>query len=191
MKKIILLGIILLMVSVVGAVDFEPEKDITLYAEYTINGVFSESDASLTIIAPNGTISIDNQTMTEIATGRFSYEYITPEEIGQYYFTVRFYNNDTLLGIDSYFIDIGIFDKLVFGSCPDTKQGQSNMWIVVILLIVLGIFAILTKNLILIFVSGGGLIFMTLIVWGCGDIIGYITMIVGIVYIFTGLSIKT
>ena len=193
--KILLIGLMLILsIGIVSASDFEPDSDITLYSEYTLNGVYSQSVALLTIQAPNGTIILNNASMLEIDTGRFSYQYTTSEEIGTYFMKVVFYDtaleNKTMLGIDSKYIDIGIFDKVVWGVCPATKTGQASMWLIIGFCVVFAVVGFGIKNVMMSLLSGACIFFMTLVIIPCGAMFGYITALTGLTIIISALSMK-
>lgn len=81
-------------------------------------------------------------------------------------------------------------ESLSFGDCPQTKQGQSNMWILFIILLVFGFLGIVFKLVPLVLVTGFVLLFYTLIIGSCGTFIGSICFIIGLIYIIFGLNIK-
>lgn len=82
------------------------------------------------------------------------------------------------------------YEKVEFGSCPDTKQGHINMWILVSLFILLGMFGSIYKVAAFPLVSSFILIFSSLIMWGCGALFSYSMILIGMVFLLTGLSIR-
>jgi hypothetical protein len=193
--KILLIGLMLILsIGIVSASDFEPNSYTNIYSEYTLNGVYSESVSILTIQSPSGVIILNNTEMIEINTGRFNYQYTFPEEIGSYFMKVVFYDtnldNKTMLGIDSKYIDIGIFDKVVWGVCPATKTGQASMWLIIGFCVVFAIVGFGIKNVMMSLLSGACIFFMTLVIIPCGAMFGYITALTGLTIIISALSMK-
>jgi len=189
MKKIIIIGLMFLMLmSIVSA--FDVNDTLRINGEYRVGGVLTSADAYVTIVKPSTITSINNESMNVSGVGLFFYDYLIPDEDGEYTTTIRFYNGSTLLGSESDTFDVGDVNNLKFGVCPTGTKGYIGMWVLIVLLIVVGLISLLSKHIMMTMFSGIGMIFMTLIVWGCGQILGYISLIMGIIFIFSALSIK-
>ncbi len=89
MKKILLLLILLLLPIFVNATPtcFADEL-CTLYGSCK-NQTYAISTATITVYFPNTTILVDQEDMTEIATGRFNFTFIAPDIIGNYLNTIN------------------------------------------------------------------------------------------------------
>ena len=74
------------------------------------------------------------------------------------------------------------------GSYPTTPHGLATIWFIVLILIVIGLYGINNKNAGLCYLSGFGLLFITLITWYGGFIVGAITVLLGIAMLFAGSS---
>lgn len=81
-------------------------------------------------------------------------------------------------------------EAVKLGVCPTTKQGYTNTWIAIFICIVFGFAGILMKNLIMGILGGALTFFMSLVILPCGQILGWIIIIVGIVIIMSSLSMK-
>ena len=190
MKKLFLLMLVLIAVPMAFAYNVNEAMDIN--AIYSEDGVPTPIEyANVWVVDPANDVVVNGENMTNLGNGTFNYIF-TPETIGKYEVTVRFYNSTLdLRGVTLGYLSVGVIDKLEFGKCPETEQGQKNMWFLVgfvILLAVVGLF----KNIpILVIFSGAALIFISLITWGCGAVIGYVTMISGVILILIALSIRT
>jgi hypothetical protein len=73
--------------------------------------------------------------------------------------------------------------SLNIGTCPTTPHSLFNLWVTIIILIVLGLYASTNGNKGLGYLSGFGLIFSTLFVWGCSWLIGGLIAILGIAFL--------
>jgi len=76
------------------------------------------------------------------------------------------------------------------GVCPTTEQGYKNMWYIIGIIFIMGMFAVIYKIIGLIIGSGTLLIFMSLSVMTCGYFLGVVIIGFGIGFIITGLSIR-
>lgn len=82
------------------------------------------------------------------------------------------------------------YEKVEFGSCPDTKQGHLNLWIFVSLFILIGLVGSIYRIAAFPATSSFILIFSSLIMWGCGALFSYAMIVIGLVFLLTALSIK-
>jgi len=89
MRKLIPIGIVFSLITlftILGAsASFYPGENATLYG-ICINGTteFLETNASINIWYPNGTILFENEVMIEYDIGRFNYNLIIPNTTGTY-----------------------------------------------------------------------------------------------------------
>lgn len=190
MKKYLLMLFVLLLVPFVFAEEYSSGQEMTITAYYIENAVPTDIDnVTITIILPTGLEDVIDENMTRIDVGTYEYKY-TPPFSGVYTVQIKYYNDSVLLGTGSGTFNVDMADKLLFGKCPETKTGQTNMWMIVGIFFILGIVGMFTKIIGLPVLGGFGLIFTSLITWGCGAIIGYGLIITGIVYIMIALSIR-
>ena len=207
MKQILFIIMAILCMSI-GFAQYLPGQSIDLRTSYSVDGEFTAADANITITLPNSSIDVNNTAMTELSTGKFQYIYTFPDysadAIGNYYMEVVYYNqtDGSILGSSSDTFNVGDAtagtafswsaddSNLEWGTCPASFQGIFMMWMVLLVLIVVGIIGMMMKNIALVFITGFLLILATLITWGCGAIVGIISVLFGIVYIMAGLSIR-
>lgn len=182
------LMIIIVLAMAVSA--FDTNESIRIYATYEINDVAQNiSAAGLTIYLPNGLIDVGNASMNKSGL-RFFYDYTTPSTEGEYTAIASYYNPAFLANETSTFW-VGDVNVLAWGVCPTGTQGWVGMWILFIVLAVLGIIGMVSRMPMLSLFTGGFLILLSLITWRCGDIIGYASIFIGLVYLLGGLSTKT
>lgn len=108
MKKILLIGIVFLLslFSVFASNnEYYPNQTIRFEAQYTENGVLTDSNASIIIFFPNNAIDI-NTNMTIISTGKFYYDYNIPEILGTYKLEITFFNSIETLGIVTEYFNV-------------------------------------------------------------------------------------
>lgn len=180
-----------MIVPIVLADEYSVGYPMTITAYYIDNATPTDIDnITIDIHLPTGVQDIFNESMTNVATGKYEYIY-TPPISGIYTLMVHFYDNNTLIGSSSGTFSVDARDKLTFGQCPETTTGQTNMWIITGIFLLLGIVGMFTRIPGLAMLGGFGLIFMSLITWGCGAIIGYGLIITGVTYLMIALNIRT
>ena len=79
---------LLLVVTVKANTVCFASQSCTLYGSCK-NQTYVESTATITIYFPNTTVLVNQESMTEIAIGRFNYTFIAPEIIGNYLETIN------------------------------------------------------------------------------------------------------
>ena len=77
-----------------------------------------------------------------------------------------------------------------FGYCPETDNGLKNLWYIIALCFVVGIFGVTMKNVFFVLISGFSLVFLSLIIMMCGTVLGFIIILMAIGFIITGLHMK-
>jgi len=101
MRKIFLmLSIILLAIPFSFAGDIGTvNEQMTLWADaLTGTGYYSGLTANITVRNSTGSVVVDNQSMIQVATGLFAYNF-TPSTTGQFYTNTIYANNTALVGI--------------------------------------------------------------------------------------------
>jgi len=101
--KLIFVALMLLLTLISFAYAVEPNTIVRIDAKYIIDGIYQDSDAKISILAPNLTELISDEEMIQYATGRFYYDYLTPETLGDYDVTIDYYNktDSSLLSSDT------------------------------------------------------------------------------------------
>lgn len=193
MKKIILLPIILILLSLgVFAQSHDVNTTLRINSEYKELGVLTNvTDSNITIYYPNGLTAVDNVAMIYESIGEWFYDYNIPNTEGEYSVLVNFYNNSIFKGNDTDTFNVGDVNTLKWNVCPTGTQGWVTLWIIIIILVVLAIIGIVSKNVGLIALSGIFMVFMTLITYECGTIVGLFTAFLGLTLLLISASIKT
>lgn len=154
----------------------------------------------ITIIYPDNTVNIDHDKLNNTGVnGKYIYHNYSSSRIGEHFVLVRFYdepynntdtnNNDMLTECVNSF-NVGGVDEITFGQCPMSEKGQDNLWYGILILVGVGLVGMMLKNFALTGLSGMLLLFMTLVVWNCGMMLGIITILLGLTYIVIGLSFQ-
>ncbi|MFP4042870.1 MAG: hypothetical protein ACLFT6_08975 [Bacteroidales bacterium] len=168
-------------------------QEFTITAYYERNGeLINESKAYINIINPENQEVVENESMENVGDGTYTYNY-SSSRTGEYSVKAVFYEDDTqdnLLTETYTTFFIGGVDEITWGQCPATEQGNKNMWYMISILVFMGVVGIAIKSLGLSTVAGFLLIFSTLITWNCGELIGYMTIISGVVFIAIALNFK-
>jgi hypothetical protein len=73
---------------------------------------------------------------------------------------------------------------IYIGECPYTDGGLRNLWIITLICVLIGIFAYIFKIYGFTLFSGFSMIILSLSFFSCGDILNYILLILGLLYIF-------
>jgi hypothetical protein len=188
MKKLIIFGLMLLLL-LVPALAYNIDSVVNIISEYKINGVLTNASANISILYPSKIKAVDNDNMILISTGTFSYNY-TCEIIGQHEAQTIFFNTSGIIGTDAGFFDCGDNDKLTFTSCPTGDKGYTGLWIIIIILIVLSVVGLIAHYPMITGICSFFLILMTLSLWGCGEVISYLSAVLGIVFLITALSFR-
>lgn len=81
-------------------------------------------------------------------------------------------------------------EAVKLGECPTTKQGYTNTWIAIFICIAFGFAGLIMKNLIMGILGGTLTFFMSLVIMPCGQVLGWIIIIVGFVIIMSSLAMK-
>jgi hypothetical protein len=121
----LLLGLcIVLMIPLVFAEDVTVLKigeSTRLWADVTLNELtfYPATGANISIYYPNATLAVNNQSMAQVRTGVFTYNY-TPNTTGVHYTYTHFYNGTTLaaLATSTFFVqqqDETMYLTLLFG----------------------------------------------------------------------------
>jgi hypothetical protein len=160
-----------------------------IIGEYKDEGIFTSSSANISIKNSNNIWVLYNKPMINTDIGRFYYDYNCTQS-GEYTASILYYNNVNSDVTESGQFYCGNPDKIAFGSCPTSNFGITILWVLLGLLLLIAIVGIAYNYPILIGVSGACYFFLTLVTWTCGDIITYIFMIFGIIFILISLNIK-
>lgn len=188
MKKIILF---LFMFVVLSSMAYAYEMNSTqrIIGEYKDNGLFASASANISIQNNKDVWLIYNVPMIPTTTGRFYYDYNCTES-GEYTASILFFNTADIDTTKANKFYCGDPDRIAFGSCPTSKFGITILWVLLGILLLIAIVGIAYNYPILIGVSGACYFFLTLVTWTCGDIITYIFMIFGIIFILISFNIK-
>jgi hypothetical protein len=155
------------------------------YEELTIDIIISASD-------------INNVDKIWYIIDNITYNYTLPTNytFGNGTQILKVYANDTLGNtafkeisfITGY--DRPIIDNIIIGKCPTTKQPMINLWIIIIICVFIGFVGIYVKQPILPIILGFGLIILSLSLFDCGEILSYNVLVLGVLYIYSGVTIK-
>lgn len=103
-------------------------KPANLYATIVSTDFYPSTQANITIVDPTLATAVSNKAMTNIAVGRYVYNY-TPNITGEYLVSVQFYNSTGLLGTGT---------NLLESQSPNlSTTGGANMSLVNLLAIAL------------------------------------------------------
>lgn len=162
----------------VGQIYFNGEQ-IT-YSKQTIG-------IGLTDVSTTSPIYIGNALNLDRAINGYLDEYkvyqteITPEDA----LSIYSYGDKENIIDDNDIIDETVLD---FGSCPSDARDWKNSYIILGILFVLGIVGSFLKNVVLEVLSGIFLVIFSVVWFHCWTFFGYVILIFGIIFIFTGLS---
>ena len=150
----------------------------------------------INIVNPENELVVEHEELNNTGVnGKYLYYDHSSSRVGEHFIIVRFYdepinisdnNNVVVECVNSY--KVGFVDEITFGQCPASEKGQDNMWYALTILILIGIAGMFFRSVVLTGVSGLILVFMTLIVWSCGVILGVITILFGLIYIVISLN---
>lgn len=187
-KSIILMLLILMIIPSVSALLNTTQP---IFADYSENGVLSDANARLSIIDSDGKIMINNVSMDEISKGRFFYNY-TCNKTGNYNAVVLFYSKITasMLGNDIKPLECGGSNRMSLLSCPSSTLGFVSEWLFLLILLIVGISGLAFSSTAMMLLSGIVLFFFSISLWGCGELVSYLAIGLGIVFMGIGVSIR-
>jgi hypothetical protein len=189
MKIHILIFLIMFMLPIAYA---EVNSSIPIIAEFKINSIYTDSDAKISILNPDGDSVLSDIAMNEISKGMFNYNFLCNSTTGEYKATVIFYNKSTSADIGSDTSNFNCVDdtKLDILSCPSSDIGIIGMWIFLIILIIVGVAGAMINSSALSLLSGAILFFYSITTWGCGSMISYLSIGLGIIFMGIGLTMR-
>jgi len=186
MNKTILMIIMCMILSIftVFASDtvYQPETNIQIPATYTEYGIYTESISAITIYSPANIVLIDQEPMNIIDVGRFYYNYLLPQQQGDYSIKIDFYKNDTLQGSETrtlyVYYDTAMKDNVLkVWSCPASYGG---IYLILGLAVLLIIFSLITQEHIFGILGGIIVFFSYFYIGACGPLITAPLLVAGI-----------
>jgi hypothetical protein len=194
-KLIIGMVLMISMMGIAFAADtfFETNQTISLDATYTQGGILSEADANYSVESPTGEVLLNQIGMIELSTGVFKSNYTTPLVTGKYLITVVYYNKTTSteIGRDSRYIQVGYAGAFTLGEAPQSTTQLTTMWIILGIALLLAIIGITMNITILTMFSGILFLIMSAVTLPFSTILGAITILVGVIFLLTGMFTKT
>jgi len=175
----IILIVMLLMLPIVSAAN----ETITIYADYKVDSIYTNSNAKISILNPTGNLSINNVSMIELAKGTFKYIY-SCNVSGTYNAKTVFLNKttDKELGSDNKDFTCGNKNGFNLGSCPTAEAGMWGLWIFFVIVCLLGITGIVTRYPILTGIAGGMFVLLAFTFWNCSDLMGYLNSFLAVAF---------
>jgi len=192
----LLLGMVMLLsmsMLAFAADDFyETNQTIALDATYMEGGVLADANANFTVESPSGEILINQEGMEELSLGIFKANYTTATSTGKYLVTVIYYDDAWLeKGRDSRYIQVGYAGAFTLGQAPQSTTQLTTMWIVLAILFGLAILGITMNITILTIAAGLLLLIMSAVTLPFSTMLGGITIILGVIFLLTGMFAKT
>ena len=183
----------IMLIIIIPSVLAEENITIPIIAEFKINSIYTNSNAKLSVLNPNGTSILSGQSMNEISKGMFNYDFLCNVTTGDYKATVIFYNKSNAqdIGSDTSSFQCVDKNKLDILHCPTSNIGIVGMWIFLLILVIVGIAGSVIHSPALSLISGGILFFYSITTWGCGDIISYFSIGIGLIFMGIGMSMRT
>jgi hypothetical protein len=190
MKMYILLFLLMFMLPIAYA---EKNDTIPIIAEFKINSIYTDSDAKISVLSPEGVAILSSQSMNEISKGVFNYDFPCNSTTGAYKATVIFYNKTTAadLGSDSTNFNCVNTNSWEIGSCPTSDLGIITFWIFIFFMLILAFVGIAFNYSALVVFSGIVMFIMPFISGFCYEFVSYVILMLGLVFIGVGFNIRS